>query len=588
MARASGATAKQQPDPVPAPPVKTKTAVVVIHGIGEQTPLETLQGFVETVYRRDRSLASRTVGSSGMLDVSIVPDDVTGSAELRRITTLNDGPQKRTDFFEFYWADIMDGTPVDMVTGWIRTLVLRSPWRLPAAAKVRWAWLILATIFAVFTAAGLLSVGHGVTQMTDGRAPGRAEVATLSSIRAWVAGLVVACGLLWFVVDCIRARFQMARVALVWPMRIIVAGAALGAIPSTLLGSLAFWASAAAILSGWALHAIITPFAGDVVRYIRAKPSTVERRRLVRERGLGLLEALHKKRLDGSSLETFTQAETENPPLYDRIVLVGHSLGTIIAYDILQLFWEKYGPTHHQDWNPEDDGVQDALKACDAYVKDFSARPGDRFDAEGFAKAQAALYAVLNKQKLGWRISDFITLGSPLAHAEFLLVDSAEAMKQAAEERRFATAPPHPDPLRDGSMLFSRSGMPFLDGDKTKPDPLFPHFAAQFAAVKWTNLFDESPNPLLGDLISGSLAKDFGPGIEEHQVSITRPSRWGVLKRVFTHTQYWTWHESYAPSPENVRLGSDRGLGEARRRELLWHNVPDHIRLLRLALRLGP
>lgn len=114
---------------------------------------------------------------------------------------------------------------------------------------------------------------------------------------------------------------------------------------------------------------MITPYADDVVCYVRATPGTVERRRLMRERGLALLEALHKKRLYGRSLKAFAQALESDPSLYDRIVIVGHSLGTIIGYDVLQLFWEKHGPTHHQDWGPDVPGVQDALKACDGYVK---------------------------------------------------------------------------------------------------------------------------------------------------------------------------------------------------------------------------
>ncbi|MCS6760071.1 MAG: hypothetical protein MO852_14930 [Candidatus Devosia euplotis] len=64
---------------------------------------------------------------------------------------------------------------------------------------------------------------------------------------------------------------------------------------------------------------------------------------------MALLEALHKKRLNGPSLEAFAQAPESDSPLYDRIVIVGHSLGIIVGYDILQLFWEKHGPTRHQD-----------------------------------------------------------------------------------------------------------------------------------------------------------------------------------------------------------------------------------------------
>ncbi|MCS6760604.1 MAG: hypothetical protein MO846_00315 [Candidatus Devosia symbiotica] len=94
----------------------------------------------------------------GLLNISVVPDDVMGSAELCRITTHSDGPQKRTDFFEFCWADIMDGTPLGMVTGWIRTLLLRSPFRLLRAPKVRWAWVILWLVTLIVLGAGAITV----------------------------------------------------------------------------------------------------------------------------------------------------------------------------------------------------------------------------------------------------------------------------------------------------------------------------------------------------------------------------------------------------------------------------------------------
>jgi hypothetical protein len=567
MARAVRAASGPQP----------KTAVVVIHGIGEQRPLETLRGFVETVYRRDRVLASIPVGSNLMLDVSAVPDDVTGSAELRRITTLDDGPRKRTDFFEFYWADIMDGTPIEMITGWIKTLLLRSPWRLPRATKVKRAWLALLAIVAVIIGAGLLAVHSGIAEIIESYGPLRWLGPALADIRPYLAALVTAVGIVVLVARTGQAQGDMRRVALGLPVGGIVAGLVLLAIPPSMAGSLAFWATALTAFVGWALNAVIGPYAGDVVRYVRATPSTVERRRQVRERGVALLEALHAKRLKGPSMEAFTRATAEDPPLYDRIVLVGHSLGTIIAYDILQLFWEKHGPTHHQDWVAGDKDVQAALAECDTYVQAAWADPPRPVDPVAFEASRAKLFELLRGARPRWRISDFITLGSPLAHAEFLLADSASEVDQAFKERRFATAPPHPDPSQSGSMLFRARG---------PKGPMFPHFAAQFAAVKWTNLYDEDDNPLIGDLISGRLGDTFGPGIEEHDLAIRRPGRPGALGRIFTHTQYWEWHASYEPSAENAEAARIE-LSDEVKRELLWHNVPEHIRRLRLALRLG-
>ncbi|MGV8853204.1 MAG: hypothetical protein ACOH2L_01035 [Devosia sp.] len=567
-------------------PPPSKTAVVVIHGIGEQRPLETLRGFVETVYRRDRALASLPVGETGMLDIAIVPDDVTGSAELRRITTLNDGPQKRTDFFEFYWADIMDGTPVDMVTGWIRALVLRSPWRLPQARKVKRAWLILAAIFAIFTLAGMIAAGFGVAQLTDGKPSDPALDGWLDAGRNDLVWGLLAVGLLWFAFNCWRAGFKMKLVALNWPVRMIAAALVLRAVPPMLLGSLPFWAAALTTLSGWALHSVVTPFAGDVVRYVRATPSTVERRRLVRERGMALLEALHRRRLDGSQLEAFTQAGPDKPPLYDRIVLVGHSLGTIIAYDILQLFWEKYGPTHHQQWDFNDADIQAALRECDSLVKAAWSAPTGAIDTAKLEATQSTLFEKFSKGRPGWRISDLITLGSPLTHAEFLLADSQDDVVAACRERRFATSPPHPEVTRDqqDSMLHLAPG---ADARQSNQQPaMVPHFAAQFCTVRWSNIYDEEDNPLTGDLISGRLAGSFGPGIVEHPVAIIRLGWPGWLRRIFTHTLYWAWDDSYEPSRNSIGQ-DDVTLSIEQRRQLLWHNLPEHIRQLRLALNLG-
>lgn len=578
-----------------------KTAVVVVHGIGEQRPLETLREFVETVYRRDLTMASMAPDATGMLDVSIAPDDTTGSAELRRITTLSDGPLKRTDFFEFYWADIMDGTPLDMVTGWIRTLLLRSPWRLPKSRKVIGAWLILWALAVVIVTAGIITVHPELAVRIEAAdLPGKlaAWLQPIDFLWSWleppqpkVGGLLIMIAGLVLAVRIARAGGVMSAVSLGWPVVYFAGGLILAMLPEALVGSVRFWAGLVTAGAGWAMHALVTPFAGDVVRYIRATPRTVERRRLVRERGLALLEALHRKRLSGPPVENFSQVDnTSNPPLYDRLIIVGHSLGSIIAYDILQLFWEKHGPTHHQGWDAADAGVQAALMGVDAYVKAEWREPKvAEFDQAGFDAARQRLFTLLRDNRPGWRISDFITLGSPLAHAEFLLTDSSMQVEQALKERRLATSPPHPDPLQNGSMLF-RATPPAGTEREGEEGSFYPHFAAQFAAVKWTNIHDEHANPLLGDLVSGKL-EAFGRGIEEHDLAITCPSRPGWLSRLFTHTQYWKWHDSYEPSPEAMAeaaalRGSGRPIPQETLQSLLWDNLPSHIRQLRLALRL--
>ena len=61
---------------------KPKTAVVLIHGIGEQRPMDTLWGFVRAAWTHDAELVHATRN-----EVWSKPELVTGSFELRRITT---------------------------------------------------------------------------------------------------------------------------------------------------------------------------------------------------------------------------------------------------------------------------------------------------------------------------------------------------------------------------------------------------------------------------------------------------------------------------------------------------------------------
>jgi hypothetical protein len=63
----------------------SKQAIVIIHGMGEQMPMDTIKGFVRAVWETDA-----IVGANGLpnpAEVRTKPDVRTGSLELRRITT---------------------------------------------------------------------------------------------------------------------------------------------------------------------------------------------------------------------------------------------------------------------------------------------------------------------------------------------------------------------------------------------------------------------------------------------------------------------------------------------------------------------
>ena len=72
----------------PRPPTGLQ-AVVVIHGMGEQRPMDTLRSFVRTLWEQDPNVhapADPTVGLPAA-EIWSKPDTRTGSLELRRITT---------------------------------------------------------------------------------------------------------------------------------------------------------------------------------------------------------------------------------------------------------------------------------------------------------------------------------------------------------------------------------------------------------------------------------------------------------------------------------------------------------------------
>ena len=93
-----------------------KQAIVVIHGMGEQKPMDTIKNFAHAVWTTDTEVHENGLRDSGELWSK--PDDRTGSLELRRLTTRESTPMQegtypggaRQDFYELYWADLSRGS----------------------------------------------------------------------------------------------------------------------------------------------------------------------------------------------------------------------------------------------------------------------------------------------------------------------------------------------------------------------------------------------------------------------------------------------------------------------------------------------
>ena len=143
---------------------KRKLAVVVTHGIGEQVPMATLIDFVKAAWVVNAEAQRPAPPDENPRDIWFTPDPVTGSLELRRITTrwtrsnvTHDAKGPRVDFFEFYWADLAEGTTVQEVWDWLRTLLVRWPRRVPeglvSAWLLLWSASVIVPIFSFFAIA---------------------------------------------------------------------------------------------------------------------------------------------------------------------------------------------------------------------------------------------------------------------------------------------------------------------------------------------------------------------------------------------------------------------------------------------------
>lgn len=428
-------------------------AVVIIHGMGEQRPMDTIRGFVRAVWSTDLGLTDpwpgkRTTDPDTGREINrswIVPDRRTGSHELRRITTPGmKGSERRTDFYELYWADLMRRTPLRRLLGWLGGLLLR-PWS---------------------------------------QVPGDAVGLYLMAWAAVAIGVLPTAALWWT-----------------------------GAFGGHVLG-LPNWAwAAAAWLVSLAVSALVLPYLGDVADYVRATPDTVRRRAAVRRRGLELLSTLNAD------------------PAYDRIVLVGHSLGSVIAYDLLQILWAECGPSHR---NPRPGkAIADALKGIGTYALPLGAngaagKPlGTPEELARYRRLQWRLFTLLRSTagaaEKPWKISDFVTVGSPLTHAGFLIARDERAFARAVEERLFATCPPTSDKEREPTIVYKAQHA---------------HHASVFAATRWTNIHDRGNSWCTGDPFSGPVRGIFGPGVADRNVRL-RSTFWRFRSRLFTHTFYW-------------------------------------------------
>jgi hypothetical protein len=344
--------------------------------------------------------------------------------ELRRITT--NYKNVRTDFFEFYWAHLMNETKMAQVWAWARVLLIRNPSRIPKQLKPVWRLLVAPSL--LFLAGASFRVFPEQAAEWIGLSKSQVDVATGAVALAWV-------GIAWFLVH----------------------------------------------------------YVGDAARYLHVRPPNIDVRHSIRTAGVDLLTKLHES------------------GKYNRIVIVGHSLGSVIGYDILTYFWQSC----YSKLEPEGTQLVAALEALECLADQR------KLQADVYLRDQAAYFRELRDQQCPWLVTDFITLGSPLANAGVLLAKNMDRLKAKQCERELPRCPPQ---LEDDKRFSFTSE----DSNVRKP-----YHAALFAPTRWTNLYFPSSWAILGDPIGGPLAPAFGPGVRDVPVKTQQQGY------VFTHTLYW-------------------------------------------------
>jgi len=248
---------------------------------------------------------------------------------------------------------------------------------------------LLALPFTVTGMVGLLVVGAALPEGTMFHGVNTLFLAILGYL---LAALVVTVAR-----PAMRGRRNVI-LAVILLLALIVGAASWGGVLSPLADSTYLsWAIGAlggllvvSVLVAMASRSFLVPIMADSARYLSERPKDVAQARRIREHGIRLLEGLHAS------------------GRYDRIVVVAHSLGSIVGLDVISRFWarrtdrmtEQQSEACAQAQVATDRAYRDlvsALQQARRRLAEHFGRPGARSDDKGSASATPALSALLRE-----------------------------------------------------------------------------------------------------------------------------------------------------------------------------------------------
>lgn len=483
-----------------------KQALVVIHGMGEQRPVETLNRF------------SRVITPEGMNFYSKV-DRLTGSFEARRhLIPPQTGLGTQTEIYEYHWAHLMQGNKLADLFPLLRKMLLPVPgwWGAPFTLVA-----VTAAFLVVMSSMGppepTLPWGVGLALGVV------ALVGIVFIIRYVPVGLVVVWMLFWLGIGWVVW-------ALSWgPLEGFVSGVEPDPIRALFGGGIT--ALIVGFLVKEAMPRWLTSSFVDVVRYVDTSPRSYEARRQIRTGILALLQALH------------------DYGRYDRVVILAHSLGSYIAYDAISHLWGDMAKLHAGPQLPKSQagGTQGGIppSGLQRLEEAASALTGDPSEVEEYQHAQRELWVGIRNAGNPWLITDFISFGSPMYFADRLYTRDGKEFRDRVEGHELPTCPPQNEQKDSNNINNTARFFSWNNGGRRVL-----HDAAPFAVVRWTNLWYPSGVGFFGDWFGGKLAPLFGMGIRDLPVTGNRPWRWipGVA------------HALYLGFPDDRSEGSFTGL----------------------------
>lgn len=287
-----------------------------------------------------------------------------------------------------------------------------------------------------------------------------------------------------------------------------------------------FWVALALAAVQLLAQPFLTRRLADAERYLAPEPANIAARTAIRTEGLTLLRRLHEV------------------GLYDRIVVVGHSLGSVIGYDVLRLFWDEARWPTFELAGPQPEAERFAVEHGDP----LALRRGE---VDIFQQVQHRLWQEQRARGVPWLVTDFVTLGSPLAHGRLLLEGPSATLTRRQDDLELPTCPPmpslDPDETPEGADDRAASFYPTTlrkAGSDGRPalerTALVGNHGALFGPTRWTNLYFPTRLALWGDPVGGPLHDVFGTGIKDVAVHHSGTRRWwhpAVPLR--SHLRYW-------------------------------------------------